>query len=270
MEEDFVIAVSPRHSVRLATEYAGSIKKAPFRDFVVRTLVKREANGMPLMSAEIVIAGAETREEFPLAASYPLHFRKSYFPGRLHGDPRHEFECHAAASKLIGVPPPIGAGERVFRACLIPGRSYGSMTPFELMPEERNFRKARELGLDTAVGQWRLAELVFEQLKALQAGGLAHGDAELRNFIVCPSPLEIVPIDFEASVHREALDDEAWAKRCRADMEPLLRHAALLLCSLGAQPGELAREALAQLDVLFKVPDRVRREIDHSSEVEGG
>ena len=35
----------------------------------------------------IVIAGQETRSEFPLAATYPLHFRKTYFPGRLHGDP---------------------------------------------------------------------------------------------------------------------------------------------------------------------------------------
>ncbi len=269
MDEDFAIAVSPRHSVRLAAEYAGAIKKAPSRDFVVRTLVKREANGMPLMSAEIVIAGHEARAEFPLAEKYPLHFRKSYFPGRLHGDPKHEFDCHADASRLIGVPPPIGFGERVFRACLIPGRPYGSLTPFELTPEERNFRRARELPLDTAIGQWKLAELVFEQLSALHAGGLAHGDAELRNFIACPSPLELVAIDFEAAVRQSSLDAEGWETRCQLDFDPLLRHAAFLLCSLGPQPSPLAERALARLPKLFKDPDRVRREIDHSSDIEG-
>jgi len=99
MDEDFKIAVSPRHSVRLAREYEAVIHKPPARDFVVRTLVRREANGMPLMSAEIVIAGASTRDEFPLAASYPLHFRKTYFPARLHGDPKQEFDCQAMASR---------------------------------------------------------------------------------------------------------------------------------------------------------------------------
>ena len=57
MSADPLIAVSPRHGVRLAEELQGIVKKPQKRDFVVRTLVKRMANGLPLMSAEIVIAG---------------------------------------------------------------------------------------------------------------------------------------------------------------------------------------------------------------------
>src|SRR5262245_14464967 len=105
MEEDFSIPVPPRHSVRLATEPSGAIEKAPQRDFVVRTIAKREANGMPLMSAEIVIAGRETREAFPLSVAYPLHFRKTYFPGRMRGDPRNEFACQSKAAEILGLPP---------------------------------------------------------------------------------------------------------------------------------------------------------------------
>ena len=74
------------------------MEKPPRQDFVVRTWARREANGLPLMAAELVIAGAETRQAHPGAETYPLHFRKTYFPARLHGDPQVEFELH-----LLGV-----------------------------------------------------------------------------------------------------------------------------------------------------------------------
>src|SRR5689334_4558730 len=113
-----LVAVSPRHSVRLELEYLTMVRTAPRRDFVVRTITHREANGMQLMSADIVIAGAATREKFPAANEYPLHFRKTYYPGRLHGDPKHEFDMHAAASSVIGIPAPIGYTHEEFRSCL--------------------------------------------------------------------------------------------------------------------------------------------------------
>src|SRR6476659_6668455 len=108
MEDDRLIRVSPRHTVRLAREYVGLVERPPQKDFVVRTITRREANGLPLMSAEIVIASRETRERHPLAATYPLHFRKTYSAARLHGDPETEFECQTVASQHIPVPPPIG------------------------------------------------------------------------------------------------------------------------------------------------------------------
>jgi hypothetical protein len=265
LDEDFSIAISPRHSVRLAMEYRHLIDKAPRRDFSVRTITRREANGTPLMAAEIVIAGEEARTELPLAATYPLHFKKTYYPARLHGDPKVEYDRQLDASRLIAVMPPIGSSHDTFRACMIPGSPLTTLLPFQTEPEDRNLHHARELPLAAAVGLWRLTELVYRDLVALHAGGLAHGDAELHNFVVCPAPLETVVVDFEAAVLEGALDAEGWAKRQQLDLDPLLRLAALLQCSLGTQPGDLGERCRARMPALFRDPDKFRREMDRQS-----
>jgi hypothetical protein len=261
-EEDELIAVSPRHSVRLAEEYVALVHRAPERDFVVRTIAKREVNGMPLMRADIVIAGQDTRRQFLAAARFPLHFCKTYFPGRLHGDPKHEFDRQTEASAVIKIPAPIGYGDEVFRACLLPGTPYDRLSPFGVEPEERALAHARDLPLASAAGLLRLAEEGFQLLVALHQNGLAHGDAELHNFIVCPSPLEILIVDFEAAVRKDTVSSEVWEKSKAADFEPLLRESVLLQCSLGPQPGPLAEMARDRIDRSFKNPDRFRREID--------
>src|SRR5450432_683367 len=130
MDETRLIAVSPRHAVLLAIELFPLVEKPPRQDFVVRTRERREANGLPLMTAELVIAGEETRRAHASAETYPFHFRKTYFPGRLGGDPGVEYEQHLLASRLCGTPSPIGYGPDVFRSCLIPGQSYARLTPF--------------------------------------------------------------------------------------------------------------------------------------------
>jgi hypothetical protein len=261
MEEHELIAVSPRHSVRLALEYLTLIQKPPRRDFVVRTLVSREANGMQLMSADIVIAGEETRERFAAAKEYPLHFRKQYFPGRLRGDPKHEYDLHAAAAKVLAIPEPIGFSNDEFRSCLLPGAPYDRLSPFTAASEEANIKKARDLHLAQAAGLWRLIEEAFRHLTKLHENGLAHGDAELHNLIVCSSPLEVVLIDFEAAVSREA-DEPAWKTAVSTDMEPLFREVVFLQCALGQQPGPMAQTARERMDKLLKQADRFRQEID--------
>jgi hypothetical protein len=260
-DDDELVEVSPRHTVRLAAEYAPWIERAPTHDFVVRTILRREANGLPLMSADIVIAGEDTRQKFPVAGSYPLHFRKTYFPGRLHGDPRDEFERHSEAATLLGLPPPIGWSPTEFRSCLLPGTPYDRLSPFGLEPEGANLTRARDLPLATAAGLYRCLEEAYSALTRLHAHGLSHGDPELHNFIVCPSPLETLLIDFEAAVRREALSEQAWEKRCRADLVAVLREAICLQCALGPQRGPLAEAAWAGLDGLFKEPGRFRRAI---------
>jgi hypothetical protein len=133
---------------------------------------------------------------------------------------------------------------------------------------EANIPKARQLGLAAAAGLWFLAERAVADLTKLHAGGLAHGDTELHNFIVCPSPIEILPIDFEGAMDRGELSDEDWAYRVQRDLDPLLRHAVLLQVSLGAQTGALAELADARMAALFKDPDRFRREIDRRSDLD--
>jgi hypothetical protein len=268
VDEDSTVPVSPRHSVRLAREYVIIVKKAQRRDFVVRTITRREANGVPLMSAEIVIAGEDTRAEFELARSFPLHFRKTYFPGRLHGDPKDEFDRQARASEILAIPPPIGHTPTVFRTCLLPGQPYSTLSPFKADNEEANIPKARGLPLAQAAGLWQLAESAFAQITKLHAAGLSHGDTELHNFVVCPSPLEILPIDFEGAAERTGLDDDAWNYRVEKDLVPLLRQAVLLECGLGAQSGEFAEAAHTRMAKLFRDGERFRREIERRSDLD--
>jgi len=256
------IAVSPRHRVRLASEYLQLIDRAPRRDYVVRTIERREANGLPLMSADIVIAGAPTRQQYPLAATYPLHFRKTYFAARMHGDPRTEYERSLQASGLLDTPPPIGFAGDLFRSCLIPGSPYRRLTPFADDSDESNIWRARDVKLPAAAGLWRLAEEAGRQLATLHAAGLAHGDAELQNFVVCPAPLEVVTIDFESSVPREAFDDAGWIARCAADYAPLLKEVIFLQAALGRQRGDLADKAWSAAPRLFRDPDRVYQAIE--------
>ena len=267
VDDDLMVQVSPRHSVRLAREYVHLISKPPKSDYVVRTIVRREANGLPLMSAEIVIAGGPTRKEHPLADKYPLHFRKTYAPARLHGDPSKEYEYQEFASKLIGVSLPIGYGPDVFRSCLVPGRPYNRLSPFGTEPEESNMRSARDLPLASAAGLWRLAEQALDSLTKLHEGGLAHGDAEMHNFVVCPAPLELVVIDFESSMPRDAMERDAWDKRRAMDLVPLLREAVFLQCALGRQTGPLAELAWERMGSLFRAPDRFRRAIEEQADL---
>lgn len=246
-------------------DYLALIERAPRQDFVVRTLAKRMAGDTPLMSGDLVIAGESTREAYPLAARYPLHFRKTFYAGRLRGDPRLEFEAHARASELIGIPAPIGYTSSTFRSCLLPGRPFDQLTPFGTEPQESNLKHAASLPLAAAAGAWRLAEDIFRMLTQLQAAGMTHGDAQLHNFIVCSSPLEVLPIDFEMAVYREAVSEEEWQHRSAQDFEPLLTMAIYLQCALGAQPGAFAERALASMDTLLTRSAPFRRAIGERS-----
>lgn len=257
--------VSPKHSVRLASEYLPFLEVPPSRDFVVRTITQREHEGTPLMSAEVVIAGQETRETLPLARTYPLHFRKTYYPGRLHGDPQHEVDMQRRASELIGIAPPIGCSATSFRSCLVPGTPYSRLSPFGVEPDEANLPRARALPMAAAIGLWTLIERAYAQLAKLHEGGLAHGDAELHNLIVTPSPLEPVLIDFEVAVAREQVTAEVWEKATHKDLVPILREAVFLQSRLGPQPGPLAELSLARIGECFKDAARFKREIDWSA-----
>jgi len=249
------IQVSPRHHVALSDDYLPMIDKAPREDFVVRTLARRKAGEMTLMMGELVIAGAGTRDKYELARVYPLHFRKVYYPGKMHGDPQTEFELHEKASTLVAVPPPIGCTPNSFRSCFLPGTPLNKLSGLGTEPDESNIAIGQELSLATAAGLWKLADEMFLLLTRMQEGGLTHGDAHLHNFIVCPSPLEVVPIDFEIGVLKESVSAEVWEQRCDADRQHLLKLAIYLQCALGRQRGRLADQAMSRLEHLVRPAD---------------
>jgi hypothetical protein len=246
-----VVQVSPRHAVTVDDDYAALIKRAPQQDYVVRTLARRMAGDTPLMSGELVIAGLGTRSAYPLAEAYPLHFRKTYYPGRLRGDTEGEFARHTEASVILGIPAPIGFAGGTFRSCLLPGRPFDQLTPFGTEPEDSNIKHADKLPLASALGMWLLAERVMTTLTSLHRAGMTHGDAELHNFVVCPAPVDIVPIDFDMATRRESLADADWQERCDKDLENLFRLAVFLQCALGAQPSVLGERSRASADKLF-------------------
>lgn len=265
MNSDGLLPVSPTHSVRLAQEYHHLILKPPGTDFVVRTLVHRKAGDLPLMTAALVIAGAETRQSYPLAETYPLHFRKTYFPASLHGDPQVEFDHQSRVSELLPVPPPIGWSPLSFRSCFLPGKPYNRVSPFGLEPEEANIQTAVDLPFPAAAGLWHLLNQAFHHLSKLHGAGYVHGDMELHNLIACHSPLEVHLIDFENSRERGGLSDAEWSKLCKQDLRAILREAVFLQCGLGRQTGPMAEAAEAQMDSLFTAPNRFRRAIQRQA-----
>ena len=270
MDEARAIAVSPRHTVLLAVELFPLVEKPAKQDFVVRTRARREANGLPLSSAEMVRSRARRRNRtYPAADTFPLHFSQDVLPRKVaRGSAAGIRTAPARASELCATPPPIGYASNGFRSCLVPGQSYARLTPFGGEPPENNIAKAQKLPLATAAGLWRLAEETLGQLLLLHEGGLAHGDAELHNIIVCPAPLEPILIDFEAAVLRETTEPAAWAARCELDLQPLLREAVYLQCVLGRQSSRLGELSWgAGWLSSFKSPDRFRRAIDERAEV---
>jgi hypothetical protein len=265
LETIHTVRVSPRHSVAVDDDYYALIQRAPEQDFVVRTLAKTTAGDAPLMMGELVIAGRAARDRYPLAATYPLHFRKTYFLGRLRGDPKVEFERHTRASEVLAIPPPIGYARGSFRSCLLPGRPFDRIMAFGTEPDDSNIRHADRLSLAAAAGLWLLAERAMAALTRLHAAGLAHGDAELHNFIVCYAPLDVVPIDFDMAILGDAVSEDEWRRHCAADLEPLLKIAVFLQCALGAQEGPLAELSLRHVDTLFARSEPFRRAIEQRS-----
>jgi hypothetical protein len=260
------VKVSPRHEVSVDEDYLALIRRAPSQDFVVRTLAKRMAGDMPLMSGELVIAGRSTRDAFPLAEAYPLHFRKTYYTGQLRGDPKGEFERHTRASELIGIPPPIGHMGGTFRSCLLPGRPFHLVSsPFGSDPEESNLKHADKVSLAAASGLWLLAEQIYGTLTTLHRAGMTHGDAELHNFIVCPAPLEVLPIDFDMAHMKDTLSEPDWLEHQARDLEPLLKIAVFLQCALGAQPSELGVLSRKRMGTLFQRSAAFQRAISDRS-----
>ena len=259
--EQMMVRVSPRHELLLAPEYAQLVRYAPEHDFVMRTITRREANGLQLMSAEMVIAGKDTRKEFPLAAEYPMHFRKTYYPGRLRGDPSIEFANQQRASEVLDAPPPIGFTKDTFRSCFVPGKPYSRLTPFGIEPVENNVQVAEEINLATAVGLWWLCVQAFGQLLKLHEAGLVHGDMELHNIAVAPAPAEAVLIDFELAKWKKDVSAAEWDKLLGADFNQLLKEAVYLQCALGRQPGPLADMAMERIGELFPSPGRFERHI---------
>jgi hypothetical protein len=256
------VRVTPVHAIELPEALFRLIVQPPEHDFVMRRLSEKLANGEPLIQGELVIAGKDTLDRYPLAREYPVHFRKTYYPTCFHQDPGQELRRHQRVAEILPIPPPIGCTRTSFRSCFLPGHSLDKLAPFGLEPPEANLRVAEQMPVAAQIGLWRLFEILHGQLTDLHRAGLVHGDLLLHNVIVSTSPIGVYPIDFERTVDRtETASDEAWRELCEQDLLELRKAAAYLLCVLGPQPGELAAGIGARLEELFPSAARLRERL---------
>ncbi|MFK5920779.1 MAG: lipopolysaccharide kinase InaA family protein [Verrucomicrobiota bacterium] len=261
-----MIELSPYHQIELAPAWEALRDNPPDRDQVIRTLSRKMLNDQPLIQGDLVYAGRDTKAEFPLAEKYPVHFRKTYYPGAFHKPPQQEFDHHLQISQILDVPAPIGATKKVFRSCLIPGIPLNKLCPFGVEPLEHNIALAEEQNTTSLMGLWHLLETLDQQISKLHAAGLAHGDLFFHNVIVPSSPIGVFLIDFELAVEKNKVSEEIWQKACQSDLEELQRNAVYLQCVLGKQTGPLAEKSLSRLDTLFtNTASRFQKAVDRHS-----
>ncbi len=242
------IRLTPLHSADLAPEFAYLIDHPPEQDVTIRTLARKLSNDRPLIQGELVLAGKPTRQRNERAREYPVHFRKTYFPGAFHPPATREFELHEEAAALIDGYPPIGATSNSFRSCYIPGIPLSRISPFGVEPLEQNVALAERCEVGRLLGLWRLLEETAQLLCRLHEGGMVHGDLFLHNVVVSKSPIGVHLIDFAQAQRREDGQDD-WTGRCRSDFAELCRHALWTQCGLGGQSGflgEISREGASE------------------------
>ena len=246
------VALSPHHRAQLIPEFAYLVQSPPDHDVIIRTLARKLSNGLPLIQGDLVVAGKETLAAYPAAQTYPVHFRKTYYPTAFHPPATLEFAKHEKISGMIDVPPPIGATRICFRSCFIPGVPLSRLSPFGLEPLEQNLVLAAKADPGAMIGLWHLLEQVEAQVSTLHRHGIAHGDLFLHNVIVSRSPIAVCLIDFEQSIERgEGLSDADWAERELLDLEEVFRHSLWVQSSLGAQPGALGERSRQFADRLL-------------------
>jgi len=246
-----MIELSPYHQIELAPAWEALRDNPPDRDQVIRTVSRKMLNDQPLIQGDLVFAGLDTKAEFPLAEKYPVHFRKTYYPGAFHKPPQQEYDHHLQISEILNVPPPIGATRNSFRSCMIPGTPLDRLSPFGIEPPDHNIGIAEDCELTSLMGLWKLFENVHDQITKLHAAGLAHGDLFLHNIIISLSPIGVFLIDFELAVEKKEISAEEWQKACSNDFEEVHRAATYVQCGLGRQSGSLAETSLSHLDLLF-------------------
>jgi predicted Ser/Thr protein kinase len=248
------IPLSPFHSIEVAESLRYLLERPRDQDFSLRTIARKEGpDGRELVQMQLVVAGHKTLDAHPLARRYPIHFLKSYHPWSFHGDPKVEFENHAAAAVILGAPEPIGYDANSIRTSFLPGKPLSRLSPFtNVEPQESCLGIAQQADPAALIGLWKLAEEAYAQVQKLHAKNFFHRDLELHNLIVCTAPVRVFLIDFESAARDFQGTDAEREELSLKDNAELLRLAIYLQSGLGHQEGPLAEASLAALPKLFR------------------
>ena len=249
-----MIALSTLHKIELNQNFRTVLKNPRNKDFLVHNIMtKKSPNGEPLVTTELVIAGKITRNQFPRAQQYPLHFVKRYGPTSFHSDPKIEYDNSCKIAEILKNPMPIGFNSSTFRNAYLPGIPYEKLSPFRIEPIERNLDIAQEVPLTTQIALWQLMEDAYKQIKKLHRNGYTHGDLEKHNLIVCKQPIALYLIDFESVKSLRNSDNPKL--ECRKDLQVIFSEAIFLQSVLGKQPSGLGKASIKALDWIFKDPE---------------
>jgi len=248
------IPLSQFHSIEVAEGLRYLLAEPREKDFSLRSIARKEGpDGRELVQMQLVIAGRQTRADYPLAERYPIHFVKSYHPWSFHGDPKVEFENHRVASEILGAPEPIGADANTIRSSFLPGKPLSRLSPFtDVEPQESCLGIAQQADPAALIGLWRLAQEAFAQIQKLHEKNFFHRDLELHNLIVCTAPVRVFLIDFESAERDFKGTQEEREELCLKDLAELFRLAIYLQSGLGYQEGALAEASLAAMPKLFR------------------
>lgn len=252
--DNTLVPLSPFHSIEVAESLRYLLERPREKDFALRSIARKEGpDGRELVQMQLVVAGRQTRDAFPLAERYPIHFVKSYHPWSFHGDPKVEYENHAAAAAILGAPEPIGFDANTIRSAFLPGKPLSRLSPFtNVEPQESCLGIAQQADPAALIGLWKLAEEAYAQVQKLHAKNFFHRDLELHNLIVCTAPVCVFLIDFESAERDFQGSDEERQELQFKDEAELLRLAIYLQSGLGYQSGPLAEASLSALPKLFR------------------
>lgn|GEM_PF-5580930 len=229
------------------------------------------------ISAEctLVVPGRETLEEFPETALYGVHFRKElnreFFElvgpeleapfdvkplegvlAPLHS-PQYETavgrQVRSRAGDLLPYHHNLGNDEFSIRTRVVPGRSLSQLAPRNMRFADRpsDMRPPMEVGMALeGLAYYEHLQEASEVIAELNHCGIAHRDADTRNFIVTPQG--VTPVDFGAAVVAAPNPStEDVARLYRQDMQPLFKRVAeLQLTTTGRIDHEFACVAVEE------------------------
>lgn len=257
---------SPKALDGLQAAYGEFVATPPREDITLLSVYENlDASGSrPLVLGELVLAGRKTRLTVPETQRYPIHFKKTYFPGAS-GNPKDELKLTKQAADLLGgfSPKAIGADNFSIRTSIVPGVAWAAISPLckghNFVSGSRKESLGQGLHLlregkrtPALLSYWKTLEAINTAIDRLHKK-CVHGDLHRNNILMVPQKggFEPVIIDFETLQDLRGLDKEEASELKADDKQELWMECAALQLVIGKQPTKLGKEAWVKREELL-------------------